>query len=457
MINEMQQQLHVAEEQSRQDRIKRARDAFWGRFPDALLPTKDDPEAQDNVKINLCRLVVVKSVGYLFGFDLQFQVGEEAESEEDAWLRECWDHNSRMLRLHRLGIHGGIGGDAFVMVLPPNPALYGHDFPRLVLWPADDVLVIPDPEDYERAVRYIRTWHGMDPQTAKPVAFRKVVEWDGAGWQIIDEKSQGQSSAWVETYRERWPYDFCPVFHCQNLPAPDTFYGLADLEPDLIDVNEAINFTLSNTRRIYRIHGHPQTWGKGFGQTEIRRDPSKVLVLESDKGELANLEMQGDPTAGLAVQKNLTEAFHEVARIPEVASGKVEDIGQLSGLALQILYAPLIELTQTKRLTYGDLLFRLNRALLQMRQRTAKPQIVKPIWPSIIPSDRKTDVETAVLENTLGVSKDTLLSGLGRDPEVEAKKIKKERKSDLEVAQRAQKDFAAGRDGALNEDDDAEA
>jgi hypothetical protein len=98
-------------------------------------------------------------------------------------------------------------------------------------------------------------------------------------------------------------------------------------------------------------------------------------------------------------------------------------------LALQILYGPLLEKTGDKRTLYGEMLERLGRCLLQLRQRGAKHTVTVQ-WPAILPSDPKGDAETALLHEELGVSKDTLLTKLGFDPEAEAKKRQKEREDD---------------------------
>ena len=57
----------------------------------------------------------------------------------------------------------------------------------------------------------------------------------------------------------------------------------------------------------------------------------------------------------------------EAARVGvrvEVSVGKVDNIGALSGVALEILYQPLMELTYVKQMTYGPLLEEVNRRAL---------------------------------------------------------------------------------------------
>jgi len=115
-----------------------------------------------------------------------------------------------------------------------------------------------------------------------------------------------------------------------------------------------------------KYHGHPKTWGKGFEAAELRIAVDETVVLPSPDAELHNLEMLNDLSSAIDFYKRLKEALHETSQIPEVALGKLESTNGLSGLALQILYQPLIEKTETKRQLYGEMLVDLNRRMLEV-------------------------------------------------------------------------------------------
>ncbi len=95
--------------------------------------------------------------------------------------------------------------------------------------------------------------------------------------------------------------------------------------------------------------------------------------------------------------------------------------GALSGVALNILYQPLLEKTETKRRTYGDLLVELNRRLLALGG-FGEDNFTVLHWPELLPGDPKAEAETALLQQQLGVSQDTLIERLGFDPELERQK-----------------------------------
>lgn len=414
------------------ERERRLQDA-WARYhgawkdqadygwPKPLKSTRTDPQGADNTRLNLAKLLVNKSTSFLFGSDLDFEIDAGVETPEEEWLEACLDANRRMTFLHRLGVNGGVCGQTFIKVMLPDPAANGHPYPRLVLWDPARVRVRWDPRDYERVLSFTHSWQGVDPQRAVPVFYRQRVErLEPAGWDIVDEESTGSAVSFRESGRERWPWPWCPVLTCQNLPCPNEWWGQADLEEDILHVNEVLNFVASNLGRILRVHAHPRTWGAGFSGEKLSVAIDSIALLPAG-AELHNLEMVTDLTSTLEYLRKLQESFHELTRLPEVATGKVENLGQLSGLAIKILYGPLVELTQTKRLTYGELLRELCMRLLEMGgfgpDRMAEPQ-----WPEVIPQDPLLEAQTAVMYDQLGVSRDTILTRLGFDPAAEAEK-----------------------------------
>ncbi len=51
---------------------------------------------------------------------------------------------------------------------------------------------------------------------------------------------------WETVSDVRWPYAFAPIVDCQNLPAPNEYWGVSDIEDDLIEITDASNFIMSN-------------------------------------------------------------------------------------------------------------------------------------------------------------------------------------------------------------------
>ncbi len=401
------------EEIARIRAISAAWDAYFGRFPRPLKVRSG--QADDNVLVNFARAVVDKGVAFLFGQDIRFELDETRQTEDEKWLSACWEANRGMVALQKLALSGAVAGHAFAKIV------LGQPYPRVVILDPASVTVRWEPDDLETVALYRIQYTTLDYRTGKPVSLRQTIERDGASrWRITDQASEN-GNAWETRSESMWPYAWAPVVDCQNLPNPNEFWGIGDLEEDVIQLNRSINFVLSNLSRIIRFHAHPKTWGRGFSGSQLSVAVDETIVLPSPDAELHNLEMQSDLASSIALFERLREALHQVTRVPEVATGKLDQAGALSGVALQVLYQPLIEKTETKRRTYGALLVELNRRLLATAGFGEEHHTVIH-WPDLVPTDPYQEAQAAVLYQQLGASKDTLLQRLGFDPDLERKK-----------------------------------
>lgn len=449
MIAETVLQQAQMESHARLLAIQKAWDAYNGQLAKPLKVLPGNPD--DNVRVNFARGVVDEGVAALFGDDLIFEVtGTDGEDDlsasakaSDAKLRAFWKQNRRMTTLTKLGVNGAVTGDAFFRMVQPGP---GQGCPRLLVLDPATVTPVWANDDYEDVLWYVIQWNSVDPYTRKPQANRQVIEKGEGGtyWTITDYVSIGDRPDFQQVGDEEiWDFAHSPIFHCQNLPAANCYFGVPDLEEDTIDVNVAINLTTSNIQRILRYHAHPKTWGRGIGNKDLQTRPDNMLLFQNEAAELHNLEMQSDLKSSLDFYRLLKEGFHVVARHPEIATGKLDQVGQLSGLAMQILYRPLSQKTKTKRLTYGEMLDDLNSFALEFMGEAAE-QACTTHWPDVLPTDSKEEADTAIELNTLGVSKDTLLTRLGYDAELEAEKSQKEQKSAAEMGATMLDQFGRG-------------
>jgi len=404
------------EETNRLEQFRRAWDAYYGNLPK---PLKVKPGMQDdNIRLNYCRLIVDKSVYFLFGKSVEFELEEGVDTTAEQWLLDCWQQNKKMTTLQKLGINGGVCGHCFIKILWNT----GMTFPRLIVLDPETVTVTLAADDIDNVLSYKIQYPSRDPKSQKPIMVRQLIEKDGAIWHIRDQVgSVDNLNSWTTTNEQKWPYSWPPVVDCQNLPAPNEFWGLSDIEPDILEINSGINFVVSNMGRIIKFHAHPKTWGKGFSANELKIAVDETLVLPSPDAELHNLEMQTDLTSSNEFYKRLKEALHEVSHTPEVATGKLDSAGNLSGLALRILYGPLVEKTETKRLLYGDMLIELNRRLLEIGG-FGSDNITELHWQTMLPEDEKQKRETALVDRELGVSDATLLTQLGDNADLEKEK-----------------------------------
>ena len=410
-------------ESHRQAQMETAFRRYSGEWPKALNPTKSDPKGEDNAKRNLSRRAVDIGASFLYGDGVEFEIDGEAENENDEWLDNVWNASHKSTLLLATGINAGIFGDCFLRVQMAN-ALEGEAYPRIVNLDPMNMTVIWEPSDCLRVKEYRYQWNGI--KDGKICAFRQRTQRvSHKQWLIIDEVSTQDSLQWHITQETTWNYATAPIFHAQNLIAPNSYYGRSDLEDDVLGINGEYNFLVSNHRRILRVHGHPKTWGSGFRAEEVDMCVDSLTILHSEEGKLQNLEMQSDLSASLETIRETKKEFFEAVNIPDVTMGKVDNIGQLSGLALKILYGPLLRVTKTKQTLHAEMLNGVNALLLEIGGKGEGHKVTCQ-WASPLPADDAADVTNASVKQSLGVSTDTILSELGYDPEIEKEKKSKE-------------------------------
>lgn len=402
-----------SEQVKRVGRFVRAWDAYYGRLPK---PLKVRPgQSDDNVSINLSGVIVDKGVAWLFGQEVEVLLDEGRETAQ-AWLDAAWDVNGDEQLWQKFAVNGAVCGTAFARIVWPSPMT--TPYPRVVALDPGLVDVETAPDDLERVTRYTITWPA--PKDGKYALMRQIITptETGAAWDVIDQQQVG--GEWVTLAASVWPWPWPPISHTQNLPAPNEWWGRADLEEDVVGLNQSINFARSNLARILRWHAHPKTWGKGFSAGEMSVAVDETIILGNPDASLQNLEMISDLSSSRAFAQDLEAALHEIARVPEIATGRVEGLGDLSGVALRVLYAPLIEKTETKRRQYGRLLIDLSRKLLTLSGQGSLTENIHMQWPELLPSDPLQERQIAVLDQQLGASQSTILKRLGFDPEAEA-------------------------------------
>ena len=487
------------ENSARIEKINKAWAAYNGLMPDPI-PVKTN-RPNDNIKTNHVKTVVDVGVSTLFGETLEIVLDDttDTETQEEAWINAVMAFNKADILFQRLAINGAISGHAFIKLIPFDGFL-----PRLVALDPRNVTVTTCADDLQEVQKYTIEWAGIH-NTEKAV-YRQIIErsdlvpsapandvfmkqiirttplpvqtdTDGIHhWRIVDQvrttktieyKDGDRDLRWETLAVDIWEWEFPPIIDCQNLPAANHFWGESDIEPDVIALQHGINRALTNMNKILRLHAHPKTWASGLSEEQLRQlaiNPEGIIGLPNPESSLHNLEMTSDLMSSLSYYDRVREAFHERTAIPEIATGKMSDIGQLSGLALSILYTPLIQKTMRKRLTYGYLVEEVCARLLYIFYGPQKPPTeidyeyvsngklwnVSIVWPEVIPTDPKAEAETLMLHSQLGVSKRTLLMKAGYDPDEEERNNTEAQVTAMEAMQEMSAGVEKGRTPGLD-------
>lgn len=412
----------------RQRAIQDAWKAYRGQLPDPLKVTPGHPN--DNVRVNRCAPIVDKGVEFLFGETVNLTHDNPAIQE---YLDGCWgDDDQRMTLLVELATSGALAGHAFVKLQPADEAR-GVLYPTVVLQDSQNMTVTTDPDDCSVAVRYTIEYDSLllNGQTTRTRQCTSRVDLDGNPvtgatltntdhWEIVTFQQQGGN--WIPQGEPVvWPYTFAPILDCKNLPNPHSYWGQPDITPDIINMNQALNFTESNTSRMLKLFAHPWPVAKNTNMQQVHIEPGRIINLPGKDADLQLLQTSGDVAGAMAFAASLRADMDEQSGVPGVALGRHTDLpkGTISGVALQMLYGPLMKKTQKKRRLYGQLLRAICSAFLELGGFPADSS-VEIQWPSMLPSDDTAAVQTSLLKQQIGVSDHTLLTELGYDPDVEA-------------------------------------
>jgi hypothetical protein len=428
-----------AAEQQRLQRIAERWRAYYGDHPRAV-PEPLAGEPDDNLTLNYARLVVDKGVGFLFGQDLAIGLEQAAgdagpTDELERAIDALWTVNGGMLTLQKAATNGAVAGQAWAKLQPASPDAPAGTPPRIIALDPATVSVRWSPDDFEDVWEYRITWNATDADGSAIVRRQRHL-WDGGArtWLIRDEQARGSSSGWEQIAETAWPFPWPAIVGCQNLPAPNEYLGQSDLEPDVLELVYALSRTASDIRRILRLYAHPTYVAFGIGAgAPLRIGGDEVIRVPGDRSQAAVqvLEMQSDLRSSVDYYNLLRQGLHELTRVPEVATGRLVGIGDLSGTALSILYGPLVEKTESKRRLYGPWIQTLTvRALELMRGVRIAPERIALGWPEVTPQDAMQERQALLIDRQLGLSQETALERLGYSPEQEAER----RAQDAEAA-----------------------
>lgn len=418
--------------------------AYRGDLPKPLKISADQPD--DNVLSNRCEPIVNKGVSFLFGQTLKL------ECHEQEFLDGLWgDDDERMTLLAQMAINGGVCGEVFVKLIAAQGQMR---YPRVVVMNPQIMRIITASDDCSLILAYVIEYPGSSDYQKRQIIAR--VDPDGlaaiAGqydlddtWTITNYIRKGQAGAWYQVgENEQWPYPFAPILCCQNLPNPNEAWGTPDLTPDIIEQNKVLNFVQSNTSRILKFHAHPKTYATGLSASQINIGVDDLICLPSPESKLENLEMHSDLASSLNFIANIRSDMDEQSRIPAVALGRLVDLpkGNISGVALQLLFQPLIEKTIQKQRLYGCLIRAVSRAALVVAGLLSLEEYedysVELHWQNLLPVDDLAAAQTGLILQQLGVSQATIMQQLGYNADDEAEKSANEQARQLTQFSRGQ-------------------
>jgi hypothetical protein len=358
---------------------------------------------------------------------------------DDTWGRK----ETRIPFLLRLGLNGAMGCNAFLRIVP------GRQKGKFRLVEIDPAIISvkTEPQDCQTVLLYCIEYSvdEKDPASGKPTkcyyreeisridpqytddnqedtlasGIDEDVTWSIQHWtQVTTANMAPKSGHWTPAGEPiPWPYPFAPIFSCQNLPKPNSFWGYPDVTEDLIGLNNALNLVQSGInieRKIRRL-----LYAPGTGEGTIHMHPGKIMQLPLPEQKIEAVQVASETASDLAFAANIRSDIDEQSAVPGVATGRVDILPRgITGIAIEMLYGPLLKKTDKKRCTYGEMLIDVSKALLVLNNMSGYIDITLN-WESPLPVDDLPTVQAYVLLKSIGVSNSSIMRKLGYDPEEE--------------------------------------
>lgn len=445
-VQNNQPQYEIADaDRKRIKRIQEAWKAYEGDLEKPLIPMEN--EADDNVLTNEMAGIVDRMGDFLFGKEIEIKPDEDGPADALDFLNQVWgEKETRIPLLLRLHMNGALAGRAFLRIVPVRQ---NGSF-RLIEVDPSIIYVKTAPQDCQTVllycIQYCVDGNGPDGKTPIKTYYREEicridpeylddnqedalasgidqgVTWSIQHWtQQTSDTTSPSNTNWTPAGDPYiWPYPFEPIQSCQNLPKPNDFWGYADIMPDLIGVNEALNLQGSSANRLAKLLGNPLLYSNGMGESEIDRRPGQIIHLPAIESKITAVALQNAIAEILALIGDMRSSIDARSGVPSVAIGRVKDLpkGNISGVLVEMLYLPLLKKMDKKRCTYGELIISTSKALLALNNMSGDIG-VSLLWQNPLPSDDLGTVQSAIAKKEFGISDQTLMRELGYDPEEE--------------------------------------
>ena len=407
---------------------------------------------EDNVIVNFVGLIIDRAVSMLFGKEIRFDLPGESDSNEQDYIDRVWATNRKQYLLKELALYGAEAGTCYVKLLPDGAFdKDGNAVPRLIALDPVMVTMETDQHDHSLVTKYTIAYTVVDKVTQREVVYKQEIEQglfqEGdvlTGWTIRDYHAT-EAGRWILDDEKRWEYDFAPIVHWQNQIETGSAYGRPDITDDIIDLQDKLNFIISNTAKIIKYHAHPKTWGRKFGKANgVAWGVDEMVISDNEAAMLQNLEMQSDLGSSLNFIKFIRQALFDIARSVDIDS-LADKLGALTNFALRVLYQDAISKIEDKRGLYGEGLVEINHRLLELTG-AGDTDGGEVLWPDVLPANEVEQITALKSDLEMGLaSKQTASHLRGYDWEQEEQRLADESQAGDNVGAALLRAFGQGR------------
>jgi hypothetical protein len=228
---------------------------------------------------------------------------------------------------------------------------------------------------------------------------------------------------------EAQSWERIPAVWIRNLALKGFPFGFSDLD-GVAELVEEYDHICTKRTRIVDYYAAPNIVAEGMSPGDVEKSMGTIFYPPAGS-KMYFLEWNGNQPDVEAQLTRLRNDIAEVSEVPPVAFGRQDSgFSSISGVALRILYGPLLSKTNRKRANWSPPLEYLMWLCLQAEGHAVELEAVNAVWQDPLPSDRKADAEAekAIVDTGLS-SVEGAMSRLGvEEPGAELEKVGRDRR-----------------------------
>ena len=312
---------------------------------------------------NFCSTIVNKTLDFMYGAGLGF-VAAPGNELLASLIDSIWTANQKNLLYQELCMMGSVLGDCFVFVtLTPDDKI------RLVS--INPQFCFPMFERDSNTIKAVMIQYPGDSMGPTGVPIINTLYITPSEFVLYSDLNE------VPETRKPNPFGFVPLVHIPNSAIPGKLFGRSDLK-DVIPLNEEYNTTMYRMRRIISYHAEPTTVIFGAKASKLEKGANKVWSGLPTDAKVENLQLNTDLSAIQAYMDKVEKAICRISDMPRCVFDTDMAISNTSGIAIRLMYKPLLDKVGRKRVPYGEGITRVNDMIVKII-RIRKPGMVEAL------------------------------------------------------------------------------
>ena len=318
---------------------------------------------ETQLALNYYRAFTDFVINFTFGKGVSFRSPKETEAIVPDLLERVWEvDNNKATVLWEIGQQGSVSGDCFIKVAYEEAYTdsVGRLHPgRVRVLPLNSSFAFPEfhPHDRERLIRFklkYRFWGTSLEGTRQVLTYTEILTEDIIEEYINDELIDSRPN----------PLGVIPIIHVPNVRISGSPWGLSDCN-DIININRVYNEVATDVADIVNYHAAPVTVIIGAKASQLEKGANKVWGGLPKDAKVENLSGGSEGLKGaMEFLEMLKKSMHEMIGVPETALGQAMPVSNTSGVALSIMFQPLMNRYHQKIVQYAHGLERVNELIL---------------------------------------------------------------------------------------------